>query len=137
MMKLVLIGYSALFIMACADQPQNETDPVIPDEITQTQPISQDVSAEEFNRLMSENPGTVLDVRTEEEFGKGYIDGAVNMNFYADDFTEQIKKLDTSSPVYVYCAAGGRSGKAKKILSENGFNEVYNLSGGYKNWPYK
>jgi len=37
----------------------------------------------------------------------------------------------------VYCRSGNRSGEAKKIMTLMGFKAVYNLKGGYSNWPYK
>jgi rhodanese-related sulfurtransferase len=44
------------------------------------------------------------------------------------------KKLDASKPVYLYCRSGNRSGKAAKILVTLGFNEIYDLRGGYTSW---
>lgn len=44
------------------------------------------------------------------------------------------KKLDPSKAVYLYCRSGNRSGKAAKLLVSLGFNEVYDLRGGYASW---
>ena len=78
----------------------------------------------------------MLDVRTPEEFSEGNISGAINMNFNAPEFETSLDSLDKTKPVYVYCQAGGRSGKAKDLLLEKGFKEVYNLIGGFGSWPY-
>jgi len=48
-----------------------------------------------------------------------------------------VKTLDKNKPVYVYCAVGGRSATAAKILSDMGFTEVYDLEGGIINWEEK
>ena len=51
-----------------------------------------------------------------------------------DDFSDQLSSLKTDQPVYVYCAAGRRGGKAMRIMAELGFTEVYNLAGGIGAW---
>lgn len=99
-------------------------------------PILKDISAEEFQALLTDKPGTLLDVRTVNEFEGGAISGALNIDFYATDFLTQLDDLDKNIPVYVYCKSGGRSGKTAQMLVEKGFLEVYNLIGGYSAWPY-
>ena len=42
----------------------------------------------------------ILDVRTPQEFQSGHIQGAINIDFYAPDFPQQLDKLDKSK-VYV------------------------------------
>ena len=77
----------------------------------------------------------VLDVRTPEEWKKGFIKDAIFDNFYDENFSEKsIKMLDKKQPVYVYCRSGGRSVKASKILLEKGFQNVINIEGGYLSW---
>lgn len=76
----------------------------------------------------------LVDVRTAEEFAAGNIHSAVNIDFYQNDFKDKIGKLDKSNPVFVYCAAGGRSNKAATILKELGFSKIYDLKGGYTAW---
>ena len=76
----------------------------------------------------------LLDVRTPEEFKSGYIAGAKNLNFYDDDFAQQIAKLDKTKPVMVYCAKGGRSASAAEQLNQAGFSKVYDLTGGMYAW---
>ena len=75
--------------------------------------------------------GTVLDVRTPEEFQEGHLDRAVNINWYDADFAKQIQSLDKEGPIYVYCKLGGRSAKASKVLDSLGFKNVVDLTGGY------
>ncbi|PCJ84669.1 MAG: hypothetical protein COA57_08795 [Flavobacteriales bacterium] len=101
---------------------------------SQSEGIAQDVSAKEFAVLIANGNGLLLDVRTPGEFNDGHIGDAQHINFYDDDFKSQIEKLDKEKPVYVYCAAGGRSAKAMNIMYEVGFKKVYNLLGGYGAW---
>ncbi|AYN69037.1 rhodanese-like domain-containing protein [Euzebyella marina] len=74
--------------------------------------------------------GILLDVRTPEEFAEGHLDGAVNLNWFEDDFKEKATKLNKNKPIYLYCKAGGRSAKAAEAMGKMGF-EVVNLEGGY------
>ncbi len=73
---------------------------------------------------------TLLDVRTKSEFKKGTLEGAVNIPL--DDLRSRLNELDPTKPVYVFCQVGLRGYVASRILEQNGFKEVYNLSGGYR-----
>ncbi len=90
------------------------------------------LSVDDFEKQIL-NEGTILDVRTPGEVAEGIITNAKVIDFNSVDFSEQIKLLDNSKPVYVYCKAGGRSGKASKMLTDLGY-EVYDLKGGMDAW---
>lgn len=91
------------------------------------------MSPEEFQQLIA-NPGAkILDVRTPEEVRQGKIPHSVNINHF-DNFEMAVEKLDKTKPIYVYCAAGGRSTKAMHDLNKMGFKQVYNLTGGFGAW---
>src|SRR5690349_8887893 len=80
----------------------------------------------EFAEMISDpSEKIILDVRTPEEFNEGHIQYAKLINFYDEDFKEQISQLNKQTPVYVYCASGVRSDKAASILRQEGFREVY------------
>lgn len=89
-----------------------------------------------FNqRLNKEETAQLIDVRTKKEFDQGAIEGAINYNLLDGTFENNLDKLDKKRTVYVYCAAGGRSGKAAKLLKEKGFLSVIDLKGGFNAWP--
>ncbi len=93
--------------------------------------VYQDITGEEFQRLMNDENTVIVDVRTQGEWDGGYIDGAdLLLDYSSPDFEEQIMKLDPSKTYLVYCRSGNRSAKACKIMSAKGFDKVYNLSGG-------
>ncbi|MGR6086671.1 MAG: rhodanese-like domain-containing protein [Arcticibacter sp.] len=96
--------------------------------------IAKDVSVKEFSKLISAGKGTILDVRTPGEIAKGSIKGSINLDFFDDNFESKLDQLDKTKPVYVYCAAGGRSSDAMDMMKKKGFVEVYNLLGGYNAW---
>lgn len=77
------------------------------------------------------NDGILIDVRTPQEFEAGHLDNAVNIDWFANDFTKKIETLDKEKPVYVYCKKGGRSTKAAHVLDSLGFEKVIELEGGY------
>lgn len=77
---------------------------------------------------------TVLDVRTPEEYAKGHLGDAENIDFHDPAFKDKVAKLDKSKPYLVHCAAGGRSSKTCDILKALGFKNVYHLDGGLTAW---
>ncbi len=66
----------------------------------------------------------VIDVRSPEEYAAGHIKGAVNIDFNADDFGEQIAALDPGASYAVYCRSGNRSAQAVKQMRAAGLNDV-------------
>jgi phage shock protein E len=77
---------------------------------------------------------TVIDVRTQEEFDEGHIEGAVLINLHAADFNDKINALDKAGKYLVYCRSGRRSNKAVLMMNEIGINDALNLIGGITAW---
>ena len=85
--------------------------------------------------LLKSSPDTViLDIRTPEETNEGHIDGAVFADFHAEDFTQQLSKLDRETPYIVHCRSGGRSTKALTTLKALGFSNITHMDGGIQGW---
>lgn len=77
----------------------------------------------------------LLDVRTPDEYNAGHIEGAELINFFDEDFVQQVEsRFDKEEPLMLYCRSGNRSAKATAKLKAVGFKEIYDLKGGYKNW---
>ncbi|WP_273567726.1 rhodanese-like domain-containing protein [Maribacter halichondriae] len=95
-----------------------------------------DLSQEEWTeQLKSDDNAFVLDVRTPEEVEEGYIPKATNIDIYlGQDFLSELEKLDKTKNYYVYCRSGNRSGQACAIMNSIGFENAYNLEGGFMNW---
>ncbi|MCB9359974.1 MAG: rhodanese-like domain-containing protein [Flavobacteriales bacterium] len=102
-------------------------------EVIQQKEVIVDVTANQFKDLIAKE-GTILDVRTPEEWAEGTVPNAEKINYNDDDFATQIERLDKTKPVFVYCKRGGRSASAAEILKEKGFTKVYNLDGGITAW---
>ena len=97
-----------------------------------------DVTTGKAYDLIQENADNphfiILDVRTPEEFDGGYIEGAINIDYYSEDFRAQLETLDKDKTYLIYCRTGRRSAGARDIMAELGFIEVYNMSGGIVEW---
>jgi rhodanese-related sulfurtransferase len=101
----------------------------------QSQPAGGLLGPKAFSEKVKSTPdAVVLDVRTPEEFAEGYIEKAINIDFYRPDFKSQIQKLDKSKSYFVYCKAGGRSASAAELMGKEGFKRVYDLDGGMTAW---
>lgn len=97
-------------------------------------PSVKNVGVEEFDKLRADKKNVVLDVRTPEEFAKGHIPGAVNLDFNAPDFQKKVAELDKSKTYLVHCAGGVRSAKACTVMDKVAFTSVVNLEPGFRAW---
>lgn len=98
-------------------------------------PNIRNISAIEANEIISnDNAVSVIDVRTPQEFSGGHIRNATNIDFYSPNFTQAIATLPKDKTYLLYCRSGNRSGQAMRIFKENGFEKVYNVSGGISAW---
>jgi len=78
----------------------------------------------EMEKLIKENRGTIVDVRTFAEFSGGNIVGSINIPLNEIPARmEELKALE--APLILCCASGGRSGQAQHFLSQQGI-ECYN-----------
>lgn len=104
---------------------------------TQTQTL-EDISVQEASTLIQENQNSpdfvIIDVRTPAEFSEGHIEGAVNIDFRADTFENDINALDKDKKYLIYCRSGNRSSSALDVMGNLGFEEVYNMLGGINAW---
>jgi len=70
------------------------------------------------------NGATLVDVRSPFEFADGTVEGAINIPL--DRLQSRLDELKKKEHIVVFCRSGNRSGKALKILNENGFQNVLN-----------
>ena len=75
---------------------------------------------------------TILDVRTNKEYERGHIPGALHVPL--SDIGDKIKKLKKDKELVVYCQSGNRSIWAIKRLMGMGYKNLFNLKGGYLAW---
>lgn len=84
-----------------------------------------------FSNGTSENLATIInegaflvDVRTPNEFSSGSVKGAINIPL--DKLPTQLSKFKDKNHIVVFCRSGNRSGQAKALLNQNGFDNVTN-----------
>lgn len=95
-----------------------------------------DLSQEEWvEQMKGDENAFILDVRTQAEVEDGYIPDSKNIDIYlGQEFINEVEKLDKNKTYYVYCRSGNRSGQACAIMNSLGFENTYNLEGGFNEW---
>ena len=76
----------------------------------------------------------IVDVRREEEFREGHIEGAILVpnESIQNEAPKELPRKD--QPIFVYCRSGNRSRQAAKKLVALGYTKVYEM-GGIGTWP--
>ena len=116
MIRVVIL--SLIFVFSC--------------ELLNTPEISM-ISESDFVEIQ-DSDYTLIDVRTQDEFDLGHIDGAINLDFYSETFQNDILSLPKDETIVLYCRTNNRSSKTANILKENGFKEISVLEGGITEW---
>ena len=84
---------------------------------------------------MLDKPGTVLlDVREGDEWRQGHIPQAVGIPRGFLELRVEEKVPDHKTPIILQCASGTRSLLAARALREMGYENLYNLTGGFNSW---
>lgn len=81
--------------------------------------------------LQADDSLYLIDVREVDEYAGGHIKQAKNVPL--SELGAKVDELDRSKPIYVICAAGGRSMNASIYLDSLGF-DVTNVDGGMMSW---
>ena len=67
---------------------------------------------------------TVVDVRTQDEWNRGHLEGALHIEW--QDILQLSSDINKDEKIYLYCRSGNRSGKATKSLEDAGYINVIN-----------
>jgi len=102
---------------------------------TESGRVCVNVHPQEAKGFLDAHPDTqVLDVRSDAEFSRGALLGAIHISLGDTAFQEKLGKLDKAKAVLVYCAGGFRSRKAVAVLKAQGFTNIQHLHRGYHSW---
>ena len=94
-----------------------------------------ELSAQDAAGLIANVDPFVLDVRTEGEFAAGHLaDAKLIPVQQLEQRLGELDQLDHDRPVLVYCRSGNRSTVAARMLVDRGFQQVYNIRRGLKEW---
>lgn len=81
------------------------------------------------------NPNfVILDVRTPGEYDPQHLEGAINRDYYASNFSQTINSLPKHKMYVIHCAGGGRSLQTFNLMKSFGFPQIVNMLGGISAW---
>ena len=89
----------------------------------------ENIKAQDFMSLNSKFDINILDVRSQNEYLSGSVDGSLNIPLI--NLTDNLDKLNSNKRSYIYCKGGYRSMIASSILNSKGINDITNIIGGY------
>jgi rhodanese-related sulfurtransferase len=95
-----------------------------------------DLNAAEFLEILKAAGDDVvlIDIRTADEFEVYHLSGAINIDFYAEDFADMLDELERDAACMIYCRTGRRTGtaenNARDLMLDMGFARVHNMLGG-------
>lgn len=90
------------------------------------------MTAAELQPLLLAGKVKLVDVRTDAEIVRGFIQGAEKLPLHL--LPVKIQDLDAGFPTVFYCQMGGRSAQAAGFAANQGMTDVYNLQGGITAW---
>ena len=94
------------------------------------------ITADEAKAIMdSGEPYVLLDVRTQEEYDSGHIEGAILIPDYEIGAKAESVLTDKDELILVYCRSGRRSKNAASELAALGYTNVKEF-GGITGWKY-
>ncbi len=93
--------------------------------------ISNPISWRQLGELLDQG-AVILDTRSEMEAMGGMLPGSINIP--NTRLRERIHEVPKGKPIITTCVMGVRGYLAERILRENGFDEVYNLTGGLRSY---
>lgn len=93
----------------------------------------QEIDVKTLNHKISSNDNFILlDVRTDNEVFLSKINSSIHIPM--NEIPNRINELDKNKEIIVQCKSGKRSAKVCEYLSQNGFSDVKNLTGGILAW---
>ncbi len=92
-----------------------------------------DVEADEMEMDLKFDPNSiVIDVRVETEFANGHIENATNIPLSEMKDVAQIANFEDNQNLYIHCASGYRSVIACSLFKRQGYHNLRNVIGGWK-----
>jgi rhodanese-related sulfurtransferase len=78
------------------------------------------------------NDDLLIDVRSPSEFANGTIPHAINIPI--DELRGRMAEIPKDKNTFIFCQIGLRGYLAQRILVQNGYENIRNISGGYALW---
>lgn len=100
--------------------------------------VDEITSSELWSKIQDDDRVQIIDIRSEQEFVKGHIPGAINIPF--NRFAQEVDKHNWDETIVVACPMGESSLQAARLLESyegvTNNSNVINLAGGYNEWDY-
>jgi rhodanese-related sulfurtransferase len=87
-----------------------------------------------LEKMSSGDALLIIDVRSQAEYDRGHLPGAVHLSFYAVGSGLGELGVAKNEPLVLYCEHGPRSGIASLTLFVSGYEQVYSLDGHMRGW---
>lgn len=95
-------------------------------------PVVQEISAEDAKAALDSGGAVFLDIRDPGSYAAGHIPGAVPVS---DANVQEIAgSTDKNTRLVVYCYHGNSSMGGAAFFQNQGFTDVYSMSGGFEHW---
>jgi len=134
--KIILIILSIIGLSSCGINWNQENK--LPVNINQWPVIKTNISRAWFSNFKTElakKDSVVIDIRTPPELQDTWIiSGAINIDYYASNFENNLELLNKDQKYLIYCRSGSRSGKTLSIMKKLGFTNVTDLNSGINWW---
>ncbi len=130
---VALVLLSILFAAAC--ESDQGVEQILTEVIEFEEAEYIKLTPEEAKEMMETMDVIVVDVRTEEEFIQGHIEGAVLIPDYDLDKLAAEMLPDKEATILLYCRSGNRSKLASHLLIGMGYQNVYDF-GGILDWRF-
>ena len=86
------------------------------------------ISYENMDQLLASG-GKLIDVRSQDEYNRSHLKGAINLPYDNINSTMRKENPDKGEKLIVYCSAGKRSMQARNLMVYMGYQNVYILKG--------
>jgi rhodanese-related sulfurtransferase len=132
MKKILVLTVSAFLLFFLGTQLVPAAQQQFPG-LENEQSLFKTVTPKEAKNLIDNRQDLLLiDVRGQDELRAGYIEGSTLMPLW--DIIKGVQRPPQNKPILLICAVGGRSLALGKLMSKNGWDEIYNLKGGISAW---
>jgi len=136
LIPFVLATLTVLLFGACAQNSDTNGKTTTADAGQTAAAEYKKITAAQAKALIDGGSVIILDVRTQDEFNQGHIEGAVLLP--NTDIAAKAATIlpDKTAKILVYCRSGNRSASASKDLIAMGYTDVLDF-GGIIDWPYE
>jgi len=98
--------------------------------------VYKELPSEEYLVYVKDSSVNIIDVRTQKEYNKSHIKGAINVSYFGGNFKENFNKLnlDTSKTTLIYCQTQHRSLMVANKIYKAGIHSIVDLDKGIRVW---